>query len=101
MENIEKNKSISYLTFSIGKEKFAAHVSKVQKIVEMQEITTMPQSPDFLLGVINLNGLVLPIIDSRIKMGFPVTEATSDTCTIVCEIVIEEEQIMAGILVDS
>ena len=70
MTNNQEMNSISYLTFRIGEEKFAAHVSKVQNIVEMLDITQVPQTPDYMLGVINLRGSVLPLIDSRLLLSF-------------------------------
>ena len=93
--------SISYLTFKIGEEKFAAHVSKVLNIVEQLEITHVPQAPKYMLGVINLRGMVLPLIDSRIKLGLPVTENTVDTCIVVCELEMENERVHTGFLVDA
>jgi purine-binding chemotaxis protein CheW len=101
MEVTEKNKSISYLSFSLGEEVFAAHVSKVQNILEMSKITKVPKAPAYMLGVINLRGSVLPLVDTRIKLGMPVTATTTKTCIIVCELTIGNEHIMTGMLVDS
>jgi purine-binding chemotaxis protein CheW len=98
MEVNEKNKSISYLSFSLGEEVFAAHVSKVQNILEMTKITKVPKAPAYMLGVINLRGSVLPLVDTRIKLGMPVTATTAKTCIIVCELTIGNEHVMTGML---
>jgi len=68
LENIN-----SYLTFKLGEEEFAAHVSRVLSIMEMVKITQVPQSPDYMQGVINLRGQVLPVVDTRIKFGMSPT----------------------------
>ena len=91
----------SYLTFRLGQEVFAAHVSKVLNILEMQHITKVPQAPDYMKGVINLRGKVLPVVDLRIKFSMPATEETVDTCIIVLNFELEGETIMLGALVDA
>ena len=64
-----KNQTNSYLTFQIGNEEFGAHVSEVLNILEMREITQVPDAPGYMKGVINLRGIVLPVIDTRIKFN--------------------------------
>ena len=96
MENIQ-----SYLTFEMGNEHFAVNVSKVIEILEVPSITKIPRSPSYLLGVINLRGKVLPVIDTRIKFGMTPTEISIDTCIIVMTIEVDEEEITLGALVDS
>ena len=93
--------SNSYLSFKVGDELFAAHVSKVLNILEMSTITKVPQAPEYMLGVINLRGSVLPLIDTRIKFGIKVTEFTTNTCIIVTEITQDGKLIHIGALVDS
>lgn len=95
-----ENKIISYLTFRIGSEIFGTNVKNVQNIIEYSEITKVPKMPSFILGVSNLRGKVLPIIDSRIKLGLPNSKFTSNTCIIVLELLIEGQEINAGLLVD-
>lgn len=94
-------KTNSYLTFKVGGEHFAANVNKVLNILELSPITKVPQAPEFMLGVTNLRGSVLPVIDSRIKFGMPVTEFTKNTFIIVLELLIESEMVQIGALVDS
>ncbi len=91
----------TFLSFQLGKELFALNVSKVLTILEMKPITKVPNSPEYLRGVINLRGNVLPVIDMRIKFGMAATEFTTNTCIIVLNVDIEGETIQFGILVDS
>lgn len=100
MVNETALKSKSYLSFKIGSELFAAHVSKVLNILEMTKITKVPRAPEHMLGVINLRGAVLPVIDTRIKFGMPTTEQTDETCIVVCEVNIDNETVRVGALVD-
>ena len=91
----------SYLTFKLGDELFAANVSKVIEILEIPKITKVPRSPDYMRGVINLRGNVLSVIDSRIKFGLPVTENTVNTCIIVMNLDLENQNITLGLIVDA
>jgi len=101
MENTDSDKMNSYLTFKIGDEEFGAHVNKVLNILELQGITKVPKSPEYMKGIINLRGTVLPIIDTRIKFDMTPTEITDDTCIVVMDLVKEDEVIHIGALVDS
>lgn len=94
-------KITSYLTFKLGDEEFAAHVSKVLNILELTKITEVPKSPNYMTGVINLRGSVLPVIDTRIKFGMTPTEFTPSTCIVVMDIDLEGESVHVGALVDS
>lgn len=91
----------SYLTFKLGEEVFAAHVSKVLNILEMTKVTKVPKAPEYMKGVINLRGQVLPLVDTRLKFGMTETEYTTNTCILVIDIEIGNEQVQLGALVDS
>ena len=91
----------SYLSFKLGDEIFAANVSKVLNILEMTKITKVPKAPDYMKGVINLRGAVLPLIDTRIKFGLSATEFTANTCILVLDITIGDETLQVGGLVDA
>jgi purine-binding chemotaxis protein CheW len=91
----------TYLSFKLGEEVFAINVSKVLNILEMKPITRVPKSPDYLIGVINLRGNVLPVVDLRIKFGLPEISITVDTNIIVLSIEKDGETIMLGILIDA
>jgi purine-binding chemotaxis protein CheW len=90
----------SYLSFKLGDETFAANVSKVLNILEMTKITKVPKAPDYMKGVINLRGTVLPLIDTRIKFGLTETEFTANTCILVLDITIGDDTLQVGALVD-
>lgn len=91
----------SFLIFKIGDEEFAANASKVQRILELQPITSMPKVHSYMKGVINLMGKVLPVIDARLKMGMDEKEPDTNTCIIVLEVVKGEKVVETGIIVDS
>ncbi len=91
----------SYLSFNLGEEEFAAHVGKVLNILEMTKITAVPKAPEYMKGVINLRGTVLPVVDTRIKFGMTPTEYTTNTCIVVMEVEIEGDVVQVGALVDS
>ena len=101
MSDIEENQINSYLTFKLGEETFASHVTSVLKILEMQKITEVPKTPEFMKGVINLRGNVVPVIDARLKFGMEATAITEKTCILVLNIEIEDEQVEVGAIVDS
>jgi len=91
----------SYLSFKLGDELFAANVSKVLNILELSKITKVPQAPEYMKGVINLRGSVLPLVDTRIKFGLIPTEFTTNTCILVLNVTIGDETIQIGGLVDA
>jgi purine-binding chemotaxis protein CheW len=101
MEIDSKTQINSYLTFKIGVEEFGIQVNKVLNILELQEITNVPKSPEYMKGVINLRGTILPIIDTRVKFEMTPTEFTDDTCIVVMDLEVEDEIIHVGALVDS
>lgn len=95
------NKNISYLCFKLAEELFAMHVGKVYKILEMTTITGVPKSPDYMKGVINLRGKVVPVIDTRLKFGMPPLVESKSTCLLVIDANIGGETVMVSLLVDA
>ncbi|WP_258101293.1 chemotaxis protein CheW [Marinoscillum pacificum] len=91
----------SYLSFKLDEEFFSIPVMKVLEILEVPKITKVPHSPDFLKGVINLRGAVLPVIDTRVKFGMTPTEFGINTSILVLSVQHEEDVLTVGILVDS
>ncbi len=91
----------SYLTFKLGQEIFAANVDKVLSILEMTKITKIPKAPDYIKGIINLRGAVLPLIDTRVKFLMSPSEITGNTCVLVLEITKHEEVVKLGAMVDA
>jgi purine-binding chemotaxis protein CheW len=90
-----------YLTFQLDEEIFAIDVSNVREILEFTTVTKVPCTPEFMRGVINLRGSVVPVLDMRLKFSLTRTEKTVDTCIIVVEVSFEGETIIIGALVDS
>lgn len=93
--------TVPYLTFKLAEEIFALDVSKVREILEYPSITKIPQTPDFMRGVINLRGSVVPVIDMRLKFGMSASDQTVNTCIIVVEVQMEDQIIILGSLADS
>ena len=90
-----------YLTFKLADEVFAVDVAKVREILDFTTVTKVPQTPEFMRGVINLRGSVVPVVDMRLKFGMSQTEKTVNTCVIVMEIALGEETTIVGSLADS
>lgn len=93
--------SLQYLTFKLADEIFALDVAKVREILEVTTITKVPQTPDFMRGVINLRGSVVPVVDMRLKFGMSMTDQTVNTCIIVVEINFDGDTMVLGALADS
>jgi purine-binding chemotaxis protein CheW len=90
-----------YLTVVVGQEAFGIAVLQVREIIRLQKITSVPQMPDFVKGVINLRGRVIPIIDLRVKFGLP-AELAERTCIVVVQVGQPgEPPISMGLIVDS
>jgi len=90
-----------YLTFNLGDESFALDVAHVREILEFTNLTRIPRTPEFMRGVINLRGSVVPVMDMRVKFNLTKTEKTVDTCIIVVEVSLGGEIVILGALVDS
>ena len=90
-----------FLTFKLDEEIFGIDVIQIREILEYITITRIPQTPDFMCGVINLRGNVVPVIDFRLKFGMGKIERTVNTCIIVMEVEIDDEKMNLGALVDS
>ena len=101
MSTTEATGTHQFLTFKLGAEIFGVEVAKVREILDVTTITKVPQTPDFMRGVINLRGGVVPVIDLRLKLGMTRTENTVNTCIIVEEITIDNETVILGTLADS
>jgi purine-binding chemotaxis protein CheW len=90
-----------YLTFTLGGEVFALQIAKVREVLESTGVTDIPRTPEHMLGVINLRGHAVPVVDMRRKLGMRPTEQTVDTCIIILEVASGTEEIVMGALVDS
>lgn len=90
-----------YLTFKLGEEVFATDVAKVREVLDFTTITKIPRTPDFMSGVINLRGNVVPVVDLRLCFEMSKTEKTVNTCIVVVEILLDGESTVIGALADS
>ncbi len=95
-----KGKAGKYLTFTLGDEEYGLEILKVREIIGFVDVTSVPQTPDYVQGVINLRGQVIPVIDLRSKFGMTETEKTEETCIIVVEITQSDNSVSTGIVVD-
>ena len=101
----EINKKIAnlagkYLTFRLAEEEYGLEILKVQEIIQMQSVTRIPRTPDYVRGVINLRGKVIPVIELRKKFGFDSVKDTEKTCIIVVQIQHTDTAIVMGIIID-
>ena len=90
-----------YLTFTLAEEEYGIGILKIKEIIGMMPITSVPQTPEFVKGVINLRGKVIPVIDLRLRFGMGKIDYTERTCIIVVEIEVQAGTVMIGIVVDS
>ncbi len=94
-------KTGKYLTFSLDEEEYGIGILKVKEIIGMMPVTSVPRTPDFVKGVINLRGKVIPVVDLRLKFSMKSIEYTDRTCIIVVEIDSDEATVLIGIVVDA
>lgn len=97
----ETAESRQYVTFGLGAELFGVEVTRAREILDLVPVTKVPQTPDYLLGVINLRGQVVPVVDLRVKLGLPQVESTRDSCILVMEVQLDGEILTVGGLADS
>jgi purine-binding chemotaxis protein CheW len=90
-----------YLTFSLAGEEYGIGILKIKEIIGLMPITTIPRTPHYVKGVINLRGKVIPVVDLRLKFEMEETGYTERTCIIVVEILGGAGNILMGIVVDS
>ena len=89
-----------YLTFKLAAEEYGLEILKVQEIIKMMDITKVPRTPDFVRGVINLRGKVIPVVDLRLKFDMETKDTTVKTCVIVVQVRRNETTVTMGIIVD-
>ena len=101
MSIAEITEATQHLTFKLDEEVFAVDISKVREVLEYSSVTKVPQTPEFMKGVINLRGHVVPVVDLRLKFGMQEAEKTVNTCIIIVEVSVDEETAVLGALTDS
>ena len=89
-----------YLTFQLGEEAYGLEILRVQEIIGMMSVTRVPGTPEFVRGVINLRGKVIPVVDLRLKFGLERQTDTEKTCIIVVQVVRAEQEVTMGVIVD-
>jgi purine-binding chemotaxis protein CheW len=90
-----------FLTFKLGDEVFALDISKVREVLDFTTVTKVPRTPEFMRGVINLRGSVVPVVDLRLKFGMTRTESSVNTCVIITEVTVDNDTTILGALADS
>jgi purine-binding chemotaxis protein CheW len=90
-----------YLTFKLDEEVFAIDVAKVREVLDLSTIAKIPRTPDFMSGVINLRGSVVPVVDLRLCFEMSKTSKTVNTCIVVVEVLLDGESTIIGALADS
>ena len=90
-----------FLSFNLDNELFAVDIVKVREVLDCIRITKVPRTPSSMLGVINLRGSVVPVIDMRRKFGMEQAEKTVNTCIVIMEVAMDDDSVVLGALVDS
>jgi len=90
-----------YLTFKLGEEMFALDIAKVREVLDFTTVTKVPRTPDFMRGVINLRGSVIPVVDLRIRFGMAGSKTTVNSCIIISEVTVDGDTTVLGALADS
>jgi purine-binding chemotaxis protein CheW len=90
-----------YLTFHVAGEEYAVGILQVKEIIEYGTVTKVPTMPDFVRGVINLRGSVVPVVDLAAKLGMPKASVSRWSCIILVEVTIDGEETTVGVLVDA
>jgi purine-binding chemotaxis protein CheW len=99
--NLAEEEPVQYLTFRLDGEAFATGIARVREVLEYTHVTRVPRTPDYMLGVINLRGNVVPVVDLRKQFGMTTSEPTVDTCIIIIEVNVDGEATVLGALADS
>jgi purine-binding chemotaxis protein CheW len=89
-----------YMTFKLAEEEYGLEILKVREIIGLMDITRVPKTDEFISGVINLRGKVIPVIDLRLKFGMEKGIATDQTVIIVVQYNMNNQELTMGILVD-
>ena len=94
-------KAGKYLTFKLSDEEYGIEILKVREIIGLMDITSVPRTPDYVRGVINLRGTIIPVVDLRKKFGMESTEETEQSCIIVVEVTKNDGSEAIGVFVDA
>ena len=101
MAEKEEDRAVQYLTFTLREEDFAVEIAKVREVLDVTTMTRIPRMPEYLSGVINLRGNVVPVMDLGLKLGMPTIEKTKNTCIMIVEIEVDGNTVEMGAITDS
>ncbi|MCB1831098.1 MAG: chemotaxis protein CheW [Chromatiaceae bacterium] len=100
-ESAADQEPLQLLTFLLDREVYGTDISQIQEVLEYRKVTPVPRTPDFMLGVINLRGNVVPVVDLRRQFGMHVSATNVDTCIIIVDVLVDGEKTAMGILADA
>ena len=100
MSNEQNVQSEQFLTFDLKDELYGLDIESVREVLEVSQITKVPQTREYMRGIVNVRGHAIPVIDLRLKFGLEKGEMTIDSCIIIVEVQIEGESMILGMLVD-
>lgn len=95
------SETAQYLTFNLEDELFSLEIARVREVLDYTIITRVPRTPDYMQGVINLRGGVVPVVDLRLKFGMPAGDVMVNTCIIIVEAMVDGDMLILGLLADS
>lgn len=97
----ESENHLQYLTFHVAGEEYAVGILRVKEIIAYRPTTRVPMTPDYVPGVINLRGNVVPVVDLAAKFGFPPLAVSNRTCIVIVDVNIETDRTVIGIMVEA
>lgn len=90
-----------FLTFFLAAQEYAVQVLHVKEILEYQAVTRMPNTPNWVRGVFNLRGSVIPVLDLAVKLGLGEAPVTKTTCIVILEVSLQGEAMVIGVIVNA
>jgi purine-binding chemotaxis protein CheW len=100
-EGVAEQEPLQLLTFLLDKEVYGTDIGLIQEVLEYRKVTPVPRTPNFMLGVINLRGNVVPVADLRQQFDMNIIDTTVDTCIVIVDVTVDGERTPMGILVDA
>jgi len=100
VEKAQVEKKDQFLAFVLGGEHFAMDIRSIKEVIQYGSLTEVPLMPDFIRGVINLRGAVVPVIDLSVRFGRPATEVARRTCVVILEVEDAGDVVELGVIVD-
>ena len=94
-------RTVQYLTFLTAGEEYAISIVKIREIIEYEVVTTVPNTPQWISGVTNLRGKVIPVVDLAVKFGLPASRVSKFSCIIITDVLFQGENLTMGVLADS